>query len=87
MHLRIKTDNITLWSNYENHTSYHLGDSGLDLFTPIDIIVPGGAISFKVDLRIQCEAYPDKKKSHNISYYLYHEYQLLLFSFHFEVLC
>jgi dUTP pyrophosphatase len=71
MHLRIKTENITLWSNYENHNSYHLGDSGLDLFTPIDIIVPGGAISFKVDLRIQCEAYPDKNKSHHISYYLY----------------
>ena len=71
MHLRIKTDNITLWSNYENHNSYHLGDSGLDLFTPEDIIVPAGAISFKVDLRIQCEAYSDKNKSLSISYYLY----------------
>ena len=71
MHLKIKTENITLWSNYENHNSYHEGDSGLDLFTPEDIIVPAGAISFKVDLRIQCEAFPDKNKSHNISYYLY----------------
>jgi len=71
MHLRIKTDNITLWSNYENHNSYHEGDSGLDLFTPEDIIVPAGAISFKVDLRIQCEAYSDKNKTLNISYYLY----------------
>jgi len=71
MHLRIKPDNITLWSNYENHNSYHLGDSGLDLFTPEDIIVPAGAISFKVDLRIQCEAYSDKNKSLSISYYLY----------------
>ena len=71
MHLRIKTDNITLWSNYENHNSYHLGDSGLDLFTPEDIIVPAGAISFKVDLRIQCEAYSDKNKTLSISYYLY----------------
>jgi len=68
MHLKVKAHNIT---DYENHSSYHPGDSGLDLFISEDIIVPAGAISFKVDLRIMCEAFPSKEKEHNISYYLY----------------
>ena len=68
MHLKVKANNI---ADYENHSSYHPGDSGLDLFIPEDIIVPAGAISFKVDLGIMCEAFPSREKEHNISYYLY----------------
>jgi len=71
MHIRIKTSNHAINGLYENHTSYHEGDSGLDLFVPEDIVVPAGERSFMINLHISCEAYPDKEKRHNISYYLY----------------
>ena len=71
MHLKIKALNGSLKNSYENHNSYHSGDSGLDIFTPDDIVVPAGAISFKIDLKIQCEAFTDKNKLKNVSYYLY----------------
>jgi dUTP pyrophosphatase len=71
MHLKIKALNESLKYRYENHCSYHSGDSGFDLFTPVDVVVPAGAISFKIDLEIQCEAFTDKNKTNNVSYYLY----------------
>ena len=68
MHLLIKTDNITLGEQYVNHTHYHEGDSGLDLFCPTDILVKAGE-TVKIDLQIQCEALKDYIS--NVSYYLY----------------
>jgi len=68
MHLLIKTDNIILGEQYTNHSHYHEGDSGLDLFCPTDILVKAGE-TVKIDLQIQCEALKDNQK--NVSYYLY----------------
>ena len=68
MHLLIKTDNIILGEQYTNHSHYHEGDSGLDLFCPTDILVKAGK-TVKIDLQIQCEALKDNQK--NVSYYLY----------------
>ena len=68
MHLLIKTDNITLGEQYVNHSHYHEGDSGLDLFCPTDILVKAGE-TVKIDLQIQCEALKDYIS--NVSYYLY----------------
>ena len=70
MHLKLKVLNNYLKNQYENHSSYHEGDSGLDLFFIEEINI--GAKSTKlVSLGIKCEAYPDKDKERNISYYLY----------------
>jgi len=55
---------------YENHSTYHEGDSGLDLFFPEEINV-GPRETKLISLGIQCEAYPSRNKDHNISYYLY----------------
>ena len=68
MHLLIKTDNITLGEQYVNHSHYHEGDSGLDLFCPTDILVKAGE-TVEIDLQIQCEALKDYIS--NVSYYLY----------------
>ena len=40
MHLKLKPESEAVKSLYENHTSYHEGDSGLDLFTTMDIVIP-----------------------------------------------
>ena len=71
MHLKIKSNLNSIRTLYENHTSYHKGDSGLDLFTYERIIIPANARSFQIDLGISCEAFMDETKKHNISYYLY----------------
>ena len=68
MHLLIKTNNNTLLEQYNTHTHYHVGDCGLDLFCPEDIII-GPMETVKIDLQIQCEALKDNKD--NMSYYLY----------------
>jgi len=71
MHLKIKPNNHLIRSMYEQHGSYHEGDSGLDLFVPEPITIPANEISFKINLGISCEAFYDKSKQKNISYYLY----------------
>jgi len=71
MHLKLKPENESVKALYENHTSYHEGDSGLDLFTTNDIVIPSKCLSFKIDLQLACEAFVDKSKQGNISYYLY----------------
>ncbi len=55
---------------YSNHTSYHEGDSGLDLFIPKQIMVPGGATGYKIDLEIACSMH-ESEQSKDISYYMY----------------
>jgi dUTP pyrophosphatase len=64
---------------YENHTNYHEGDSGLDLFCPEEITVLPGETK-KINLGISCSAEKDfiefndntiKCKKVPTSYYMY----------------
>tara|TARA_B100001123_G_C15207971_1_gene986052 strand:+ start:332 stop:796 length:465 start_codon:yes stop_codon:yes gene_type:complete len=71
MHLKIKPENNTVKSFYENHETFHEGDSGLDLFITEQLIVPPNVLSFKINMGISCEGFLDKTKQKNISYYLY----------------
>lgn len=71
MHLKIKAESDTIRINYENHTNYHEGDSGLDLFVPEDIVVPAKAIGFKINHNISCEPFVDQSKQQGMSYMLY----------------
>ena len=71
MHLKLKPESEAVKLLYENHTCYHEGDSGLDLFTTMDIVIPPKHLAFKIDLHIACEAFVDKSKQQNVSYYLY----------------
>ena len=71
MHLKIKPSSDMVAGFYENHSSYHEGDSGLDLFITERIIVPANSFGFKIDTGIACEAFSDKSKQINVSYYLY----------------
>jgi dUTP pyrophosphatase len=67
--LKIKTDNDTLYDMYRNHGTYHFGDAGLDLFFPEDVVIPGNAIGFPINMEISCEMI--NKLNQNVSYYLY----------------
>uniref|UniRef100_A0A6C0L012 dUTP diphosphatase n=1 Tax=viral metagenome TaxID=1070528 RepID=A0A6C0L012_9ZZZZ len=75
MHLKIKPENNSVKAYYENHTEFHEGDSGLDLFVPEEVKVPGKAIGFKINMMISCEAFGRDDREPvglgNISYYLY----------------
>ena len=83
MHLKIKPENNSVKAYYENHTEFHEGDSGLDLFVPEEVKVPGKAIGFKINMMISCEAFGRDDREPvglgNISYYLYpiHYYYLI----------
>ena len=46
MLLKIKADNENIHNLYNSHSTFHEGDSGIDLFVPEKIIVPGKTISF-----------------------------------------
>lgn len=41
-----------IWQQYENHSTFHEGDSGLDLFCPQDLIVPARSLGTKIDLGV-----------------------------------
>ena len=72
MHLKIKTGDENIKSFYENHSHFHEGDSGLDLFVTEKTIVPGKVMGFIIHLGIYCEAFEDiTKQGDNISYTLY----------------
>ena len=71
MHLKIKPSSPAIANIYGNHSTYHEGDSGLDLFINETITVPANVLSFKIDTGISCEAFEDKSKQQNISYFLY----------------
>ena len=51
--LNIKPDNDEIKSMYENHSHFHDGDCGLDLFVPRDIEIMPGETKL-VDLGIKC---------------------------------
>ena len=63
VHIRILPDNQDVAELYENHSTYHEGDSGLDLFCPVNILIKAGE-TVKIDLQIKCEAL---KNNRNIS--------------------
>jgi dUTP pyrophosphatase len=63
--LRIKPTNEPVGNLYENHSSYHPGDSGIDLFTTFVEALPGNMA--KIDFQIQCELLENSK---NIGYLL-----------------
>ncbi|MBD23489.1 MAG: hypothetical protein CMG46_00575 [Candidatus Marinimicrobia bacterium] len=72
MHLKIKPENQSVKASYENHSEFHEGDSGLDLFVQGEVIVPAKALGFKIDMMISCEAFTDKtKQGGNVAYYLW----------------
>ena len=50
MHLKIKPVNETVKNFYENHSTFHEGDSGLDLFVTENIVIPAKALGFKIDM-------------------------------------
>ena len=70
MHLKIQTESESVYNQYLNHSTYHEGDSGLDLFFNEDITVEPKGTKI-ISLGMRCEAFPTKEKEHNISYYLY----------------
>ena len=70
MHLKILPDNQDVADLYINHSTYHEGDSGLDLFFLENINVNSGETKL-INLGIKCEGFSTKEKINNISYYLY----------------
>ena len=69
--LKIKFDKNTpnsIINYYENFTSHHEGDSGIDLINPNEIQVAGLKVG-TIDHLIQCEMINEDNK--NVSYYLY----------------
>ena len=70
MHLLIKPETIHSERAYLEHSSYHEGDSGLDLFFNEEVNIPAGETKL-ISLDIKCEAFSDKNKQNHVSYYLY----------------
>ena len=70
MHLSILPETRVIRDLYNDHSTYHDGDSGLDLFFPEDVNI-GPHETKIISLQIKCEAYQSKNKEKNISYYLY----------------
>jgi dUTP pyrophosphatase len=66
--LKILIDDKDLKDKYENHSTYNLGDSGLDLFVMQDLVIPENCRSFEINLGIKCEALENDS---NVSYFLY----------------
>lgn len=69
MHILIKPNDEHIKQMYLNHSSYHDGDAGLDLFCPEDIIIPAKTLG-KVNFGISCEALSNDKMD-GLSFYLY----------------
>jgi dUTP pyrophosphatase len=66
--LLIKEDNEEIGTLYKNHSSFHPGDSGYDLFVPEDITFNQWETKF-VNFQIKCEMIDCD--GNNVSYYLY----------------
>tara|TARA_B100000900_G_C20591082_1_gene721612 strand:+ start:1586 stop:2140 length:555 start_codon:yes stop_codon:yes gene_type:complete len=56
MKLKLKPNTLELKQQYSNHSSYHKGDSGLDLFIPDDIVIKPNSMANTIDMKISCEA-------------------------------
>ena len=70
MYIHILPNDEIVKKIYENHSHFHQGDAGLDLYCIEDVTIKPGE-SKKIDLKIKCEAFKTKMKKTNISYYLY----------------
>jgi dUTP diphosphatase len=55
---------------YQNHGTYHEGDAGIDLFSPVDMIINANSYGNKVGLNIQCEMRTYPKFTSPESYYV-----------------
>ena len=66
MHVFIKINNDELIQKYENHSSFHTGDSGLDLFSPEQVVIPPKQKGI-INTQISCEAFSD---SNNVSFWM-----------------
>lgn len=62
MNLLIKPVHNNVIKYYKNHSTYHEGDAGLDLFCLENIVIPAHK-TVAIDLGVQCET--------DTSYYLY----------------
>ncbi len=80
--LRIFVNDDSVKHLYQNHGTYHQGDSGLDLFCPSSLVVPPHTLGYKIDLGISCEMVKSSKYKisdignnvnvvSNVGYYLY----------------
>ncbi len=69
MKLRIFPENDRVKALYSDHTTFHEGDSGLDVYFPDDLNI-GGLSTTIVSLEIRCEATDDEGEKSK-SYYLY----------------
>ena len=54
MHLQIKATKQSK-SFYVNHNHHKDGDSGFDLFTPREYIIPSKSFGFMIDFEIKCK--------------------------------
>ena len=53
--LNLKANTAEIEELYNNHQHFHKGDSGLDLYCPEDIIIPGNEMG-TINFGIKCEA-------------------------------
>ena len=56
MLLKLKPSTNEVKDMYDNHGTYHVGDSGLDLFVPEDIIIKGNSLATAINMKLSCEA-------------------------------
>ena len=70
MKLNILPANENVSEFYQNHSTYHEGDSGLDLFFPERVTIEPHSMKL-ITLQIKCEAYKDLEETCSCSYYLY----------------
>ncbi len=59
MNIKIKTFSENIYSMYKNHSHFHQGDAGLDLFIIKDQIIESGATE-RIHLGISCENLENK---------------------------
>lgn len=73
MKFLIKPHNVQVKQMYQNHSTYHEGDSGLDLFIIEDQVIPAGE-TIIVDLGISCQLLAQNIYSHVFQKYLSEKY-------------
>jgi dUTP pyrophosphatase len=73
MKFLIKPHNEQVRQMYQNHSTYHEGDSGLDLFIIEDQVIPAGKTVI-VDLGISCQLLAQNVYSHVFQKYLSEKY-------------
>lgn len=60
---------------YENHSTYHQGDSGLDLFIMKDEVIPPGK-TLLLGLGVCCQLVVDHEENRDYNYYEYYSYNM-----------